>query len=269
MSNIVLGPERGSLSKISAEVLHLGQTLSPFHKDGQHVLIACFPKSGSTYLSNMIQQIMGFERVGFVEAYAHNEQDISRNVIRRHRFKNTVSQHHVKGTPRNVALLKHYDVKTIILTRDIHDVIMSIRDHIINEDHRSPLGYVPTHYFDMSESEKLTFIIRIMVPWYFSFYMSWLEAAQTEFDVKWVRYEDLFGAHISSMQDILSFCGTQSDEDIIEAASETVKKNRARFNVGKSGRGDANLNASHKKAIRDIALACHLSPELLTSIGIS
>ena len=43
---------------------------------GTHVLIACFPKSASTYLKNMLVALTGFKSGNLAYAYFQNEQDL-------------------------------------------------------------------------------------------------------------------------------------------------------------------------------------------------
>ena len=43
-----------------------------------HILIACFPKSGSTYLSLVLQELTGFPDWYGAEPGDQNEQDLSR-----------------------------------------------------------------------------------------------------------------------------------------------------------------------------------------------
>ena len=62
-------------------------TLKPFKKrDGEHLLVACFPKSGSTYLSRLLSDVTGYPLRGFVQCYGHNEQDLFEVAIRRYRY---------------------------------------------------------------------------------------------------------------------------------------------------------------------------------------
>jgi hypothetical protein len=42
------------------------------------IFIACFPKSGSSYLTALLSEITGFTSRAIVAAYGHNEQDVSK-----------------------------------------------------------------------------------------------------------------------------------------------------------------------------------------------
>lgn len=234
----------------------------------EHVLVACFPKSGSTYMARMISELTGYKRIDFVQPAApQNEQDIYDIALNEAASVNTVTQQHVKGSERNLMLIKQYGLKPIVLTRNIYDVVVSAKDHIQNEDHRSPMVYVPRQYQEMSLDDKYMFLIRNMIPWYFSFLNSWLEAAE-QIDVFWTSYEAFFGDQVAVMSEIADFAGFQTDAASIEATRERMKSIKTRKNVGKSGRGEA-LSDAHVAALNDIARSWHLPPEALARIGIT
>ena len=48
----------------------------PFRAHHEHVLIACFPKSGSTYLSKVLREMTGFKKAYVSEPGPQNEQDL-------------------------------------------------------------------------------------------------------------------------------------------------------------------------------------------------
>lgn len=101
--------------------------------DCAHILIACMPKSRSTLLTKMISESTGYTNTPFVKAYSQNEQDLYLPSMLMHKNRNTITQQHVRATVPNVDLLRLFNTKNIILFRNIFDVCLSYRDHLLNE----------------------------------------------------------------------------------------------------------------------------------------
>jgi hypothetical protein len=204
-----------------------------------------------------------------VHAYGHNEQDLNEYALDHFTYTNSVSQQHAKGTDNNVALLKKYNIRPVILVRNIFDVVVSLYDHLEKGRHRVPTGYVHKEYMDMNKDDKLLYLIKVHMPWYLNFFFSWREATQ-DIDVLWVTYEEFFSNQVETASRVLSFYGLPVDEDRIRVAiSELSKKpTRTRFNVGGSGRGES-LPARHKQAILDIATVWKVNKKDMHIIGIS
>jgi hypothetical protein len=168
-------------------------------------------------------------------------------------------------------LLKEFNIKPIVLVRDVFDVVISLYDHIERGRHRSPTGYVHREYAGMSVDDKLLYLIRIHLPWYFNFLISWREAAD-EIDVFWLTYEELFSDQIETVSRILEFYGLPVTKDRIrEAIDELTAKRKSiehvRFNVGIAGRGQR-LSPRHRQAILDIADVWKIDDETFRMIGI-
>lgn len=232
-----------------------------------NIFVACFPKSGSTYLTTLLSEITGF-RLRWVAQFAgHNEQDIFEPALRYLCLTNSVTQQHVKGTCNNVRLLKEYNIKPVILVRNIFDVVLSMHDHIEREDHRGPAGYVHKEFFCMSKEEKLLYIIYVLLPWYFNFYISWRESSK-EMDVLWTSYEELFSNQIDTVSRILSFYNIPVDHDKIQSAMLAMKSKNTRLNVGVKGRG-AGLPEMHKEAILNLASVWQVDKKEMEIIGLN
>jgi sulfotransferase family protein len=238
----------------------------PFQKSGKHLFVSCFPKSGSTYLCNLLSEVTGYPLRGFVQSYGHNEQDLYEARLRRYQYDNTVTQQHTKGTYNNLLLIRKHHICTVVLTRNIYDVVMSLRDHIEREDDKVPAGFVHREYHSMEKDEKLMFVIRIMLPWYFSFLMSWREAPD-DMPVIRLTYEELFSDVGGSVARILVHFGIEADADAILRAIVSMDKKNTRRNVGVSGRG-AGLPSVHRAAILDLARCWNVGPDVMRSIGI-
>jgi len=231
-----------------------------------HILIACFQKSGSTYLASLLKNLTGFRGAGLTQCYGNNEQDLFRFKLEKHSTHNSVSSHHVKGTENNIALMREYMIKPIVHTRNIFDVVISLKGHMEKEGHQTPTGYVHQQYFNMSEEDKIMYLIRIHLSWYFNFLVSWHEASE-KMGTLWTSYEELFDSPIRTVSRILDYYSLSFSPKEIEDAMAKIRPEDVRFNVGTQGRGQSLLDI-HKQAIYDLAKVWKIEKSLLKKIGI-
>ena len=234
---------------------------------GRHVFVACFPKSGSTWLTSVLTACTGFRFAMFVHRGDENEQYINEARLRMLGNVHTVTQQHAKGTARNVAVMKRYGIRPIILTRNIFDTLVSMRDHLVREGTLSSTGYVHQRYFDLSEEEQYLYLARVHAPWYFNFLFSWTEATCADIEAHWLTYEDLFADPVAGVAGILEFQGLSVDAARIASVIAGMDGARTRFNKGVAGRGQR-LPASAKVALMDLARCWKADPEALARIGI-
>ena len=139
------------------------------------IYLACFPKSGSTFLNQFLCSLLKWERVSGAPVSmggAHNEQNILESRLKIIVGGNVVVQQHTKGTLRNVQLMKKYNISPTVLVRNIFDIVVSVHDHIENEDDKGPAVYIHPEYHQMTFTEKIDFLIFNALPWYFSFFVS-------------------------------------------------------------------------------------------------
>jgi hypothetical protein len=231
-----------------------------------HIFVACFPKSGSTYLCKALEALTGF-RPGFVaEQGKHNDQDVSPRKLRRLRGS-TVIQQHTKGTFNNVRILREFEIKPMINLRNLYDVVISLYDHLKTEDHRVPTGYVHREYWKLSYREQLDYIIHIHLPWYFNFLVSWHEASQ-EMPLFVSTYENLMQNRALVLRQIADFYSIDVADQAITRAIQTADGQFTRFNRGIVGRGRAELSTAQRESIGRLAQVWKLDATLWDQIGL-
>lgn len=230
------------------------------------LFIACFPKSGSTYLMRLLCDVTGFPRVILVQFMGPNEQDLYERKLDRFRYRDGVCQQHLKGTLYNIKLVKKHRIRIVVLVRNIFDTVLSLCDHFDSKESDQPTGYTPRQFYQMSEEEKWTFLIRVHIPWYFNFLMSWYEVKE-DVPVFWISYEELFENQVGVVSELLQFWNMPVDEQKILQGIESVKTSYTRFNKGIHGRGEK-LSEQQKNAIRELADVCKLDPSLRKKIGL-
>jgi hypothetical protein len=134
------------------------------------------PKSGSTFLANALSEVTGYPQVQLCFGYERHEQDLYLPRLVDACRKDTVTRHHMRATKFNTALLKKFNIKPVILTRNLFDVVPSIRDHLFREGfEKFPCFYCTERFADLSEEKQLDCIIDLALPWYFNFYVSWFD----------------------------------------------------------------------------------------------
>ncbi len=235
-----------------------------------HILIACFPKSGSTYLCKVLADLTGMQRTNFAHARIHGwyvEQDLYEPTLKAHRREPAIVHQHVKGTPPNLHLMKEYGIRPIILVRNLADTLLSLHDHLDREGPALPTGFVPRHYFEMDVESRLMYLIRMHLPWYFNFLVAWQDA-MVDIPQRWLSYEQLFTDRVATVLDVCEYYGIEATREEVNASLVRLDAdaNATRKNVGKSGRGAA-LPASHLQAISELADCWQLAPDAFDLLG--
>ncbi|MCA9024523.1 MAG: sulfotransferase domain-containing protein [Planctomycetaceae bacterium] len=275
MSDAFLKSGLRTLARASHRYLPNAASPSKPHKfptTSSHVLIACFPKSGSTYLCKVLADLTGMQRTNFMQARTHGwyvEQDLYEPTLKALRRSPAIVHQHLKGTPPNLFLLAEYKVRPLILVRNIADTLLSLHDHLDREGPAVPTGYVPRHYFDLDFDSRLMSLIRMHLPWYFNFLAAWQDAT-SEIDQKWLSYEQLFADRVGTVRDVCEYFGIAATELEIQSSLDRLDAdaNATRKNIGKAGRG-ASLPQTHKQAIRELADCWHLTEKTSQLVGLN
>ncbi|MEZ4874060.1 MAG: sulfotransferase domain-containing protein [Flavobacteriaceae bacterium] len=179
-----------------------------FNKTKHHIFITCTPKSGSTYLLRLLESLLGYEVRIFIAAFDRTEQDLFEPKIINNLNINTVSHQHTRCTDNNIRLLKKHHIKPVVLTRNLFDSVISMRNHMLQEPENSwwPMGYVDHNFYDLPIERQYDFVIDLLLPWYINFYVSWQRYAQKE-ELLWITYEKLFSAKEETLQEVLQYYG--------------------------------------------------------------
>lgn len=234
--------------------------VSPF-VNRHHILLACMPKSGSTYLSNVIGCLPDFRKTSLVTHYGRTDQDIDfRLALRKSRY-NYVCQHHVQHNEKTKEAIDRFHITPVVLVRNIFDCVPSIRDHLRREAPESPTAYFFESHTQMDDRSLDDMIVQLAIPWYIQFYVSW-----TQCDAAlWVTYDQLTESPESTVQKIMGHAGVGYDMKTIKQALAAAEGAANRKNVGRSGRGNL-LPEELKQTIRSY---CAFYPDVdFSLIGI-
>lgn len=230
----------------------------------RHILIACFPKSGSTYLSKVLQELTGYREWYAAEPGAQKEQDLSERRFYRPR-RPAVIQQHLKATQANLELMLWYRMRPIVQTRNLFDVVASLHDHFQLHGHSLACGFVSEEYNRMPWQARVDYLIHLHLPWYFNFLLSWREATP-RMEICELTYEELFANQERELRRIAEFFGIPASAEQIAEAIRRAKGRDTRLNIGVSGRGAEMLTEDHKRAIHHLAERCRVDIDELGNV---
>ena len=237
------------------------------------LFIACMPKSGSSFLREALLQITGFPR-GYARQrydglyfFEYNEHDIFEEELVLLYRMGVVIQQHTKGTLHNYRTLAKYGIRPVVLYRSLFDVVVSLKDHLERDAKHFPMTFFHDGYYRLSDEEKYTFIIRMSLPWYFSFLASWIEASR-HLDLLEINYEEMVEDRVGTLSKVLQHVGIQLDLDHVAGCLAEVDPKKSRMNVGLPGRGRT-LSEANQREIIELASLWRFPPEYLARIGIN
>lgn len=202
--------------------------------DEKHVLLACLPKSGSTFIAKTIVNITGYDFVQFQPYRATNEHNILPGVFYSNLNKNTVTQLHIKPSILNKKLLQEHDIKVVYLTRNILDSLRSIHHHILNENDQWFMFTAVEDYQNWHTERQFDFLIDLVLPWYVNFISSWqYEIEKGSLNILEVSYEDFKTNNIKVISKILKFYGLDYDNNAIKKGIDESYNNKLKLRFTK------------------------------------
>lgn len=221
---------------------------------GTHIFIACVPKSASTFLKNLLVSLTGYRDVFMVYAANQNEHELYLPTLREAAHLNTVTQQHCRASDANVQMMQAFDIKPVVLVRNIFDSVMSLLDFYNNGAFNN--SYFREDFKSLDEETKIDLLIDNVIPWYFQFVASWsLVEKKKSLEIFWLSYEELIADKPAVIQNVLGFYGLGAarrgvEQKVKETESE---KRKTRFNKGVKGRGKSGLSEQQKERIRRLA----------------
>ncbi len=224
-------------------------------KLGRHIFITCSPKSGSTFLKNVLVGVTKFRDVFSVFAALQNEHELDMPQLARFGDINTVTQQHARASEANIQLMQAFGIRPVILVRNIFDTTMSLLDFYRK-------GFTFSTFFErdefrtFDEEQQIDLLIEFAIPWYFQFVASWQRAEREKrLEVLWLTYEEMIADKAATVERILAFHGISAPRTEIERqiALTEADSDRNRFNKGVAGRGKTGLNDAQRERIRSLA----------------
>ena len=213
------------------------------------VFLACFPKSGSTLLSESLSGLPGWTQSSSIPSDWTREQEPIHEYIARDWIavgRNIVFKNHVSHSEYLSSLFERYNMHCVFLVRNLPDVCCSLSDHFDQESVTLPFVALNNSQLDRIDdsNDRARFIIDLAIPWYINCYVSWMRYISDGGRCQIVRYEDLAGDTISTIGQIITAVDIEHSADEIQTAVRRAGSlpNKSRFNVGTVGRGRDYLN---------------------------
>jgi len=247
--------EKGEVSGLPPESLlddrFLASRIMPGRK---HAWLVAAPKSGSTWLSVMLEILLGWRKVPLWRGSDRREQEPDARELLRFPRENIFSPHqHCRASESTVELINQFRIKSIIQVRNIYDSVISFREHCLNEGLLFSMAYIDQEFLGYDNERQLQFIIDMILPWYFSFYVSWCQAEGLTAENKLlVNYDELLRDTQGTLGKILEYLGESRSPAEIERAMAQAKRKDTVKNKAVIGRGNIMLNELHKAKIREL-----------------
>jgi hypothetical protein len=228
-----------------------------------YIFIAALPKSGSTLLNEVLIRLTGHFPHPLCDHHLHAQNLVESRLIDSWGFR-SIATHHVVATPLNVERLKRFGIRPVVLTRDLFDAAVSLRDHIDGESRHTATFDPPTGYAALSDGEKLDAIVDLALPWHLTFVDSW---AHADIETLTIRYEDLTTDPNRTLAAVLTHLDRPDLIPRIEEAwIAATTDGDTRRNVGRVGRGRPAFSDAQVERLE--ALAARFPRTDFSSVGL-
>lgn len=213
--------------------------------NGKLIVLACMPKSGSTFISRKLSELPGFKKAGFLPSYDRREQEISESIAFLQAManprKHLVAQQHLRCSRNTIEVAQQFNMQFIVLTRNIADCMASWCDHMEKEATINAMSFWTTELLDAAEAKgetRFSLMFRTIAPWYCNFYLSWkyqYDAFPAPLKPVFITYEQFFSDPVNQFKDLVS----KIDGNALSHCDGVMQNDSAktRFNKGERGRG--------------------------------
>lgn len=231
-----------------------GRLLGRWERDGippaggKHVLIACLPKTGSTWLSNMFASLPGFRYVELVPAHGRREQELSEWELAKWHRCDYVSARHCCHSEYMEKLCQAFNLGVVFLVRDIGDILVSLDEHLFRESMEIPMGYFDREYMALEANCRYDRLVDLVAPWLIRHYAGWWRAGRRP-----LTYERLREDPEGSFASLVRALGLAFPPEDCSVAVDRAAGLPARFNHGITDRGRQLLNEGHWHRLQRMA----------------
>ena len=153
----------------------------------------------------------------------------------------------------NRHFMEALDLQPVVMIRALPDMLASYLDELEDQPLRPDKWLnikVPDAYPGFSDEQKGDFVIEMMVPWYVSFFSTWLDYARTDARVLFLHYDDFRADPAGVLEKLLAHSRLPRSREHCQAALDEVWEERTifRYNKGVSGRGRARFTPGTDRA---------------------
>ncbi|SVD16965.1 uncharacterized protein METZ01_LOCUS369819, partial [marine metagenome] len=150
--------------------------------------------------------------------------------------------------------LQAFDIRTIVLTRNIFDTLLSTKEHLDKSLHLAHIIQPPRKYRDFSEREKLDFVVDHVTPWLVKFFTSWARAFENKWVLAtWLDFEDVIHAPLDTLRKVFDDLKIDDSQFDFQPMVDFTNQQKSNFNVGLARRGKKLLSTGQIDRVRQIA----------------
>jgi len=212
-----------------------------FSTQGTIIPIAGLFKTGSTFVEKVINNVLETEL--FQISSSHDSSAICEKKLLIN-YKKTGARHiRLYASELQYELMKKYDITPLFMTRNIFDSLISVKDHINNDNWLIQTGlYIPRYFRELSDEEQNEVMISIVLPYSLNIYNPWLEN-KNNIKFKFIKYENMLENKLEFFIEIFDFYGLNVESKKIKEIINKLEKDKKdpnkgiRFNKGIKGRG--------------------------------
>jgi len=239
---------------VGEKLVRFGQSRNM--KRGPLILLACMPKSGSTFVARLLHEATGFPERRIMSSGENPDVDLT--AIRTLAGLGTVTQTHFVCSGKFVEAANTYDIRTLVLERNLLDVVISYADYMCSDDVRASYrrrGFVSAaqnivvddKFCELPRERQYDLMIDLALPWYLRFHVAWRRYEQAmRRRPLWLDYDEFFSDIPKHSARMFEYCGIDAEPAAPPPASAT------KFNVGRGGRGKEMLSRDHIAKIKKL-----------------
>lgn len=207
------------------------------------LLVACVPKSGSSFLYNVLSFATGWKGMRAFGPAGQFQQELQTDNLIEYAGMPAVLQQHCRATEPNLQIMEAFRIRPVILVRNFADALLSLLESYRNGAYRSTL--FQDDFPQLSPEAQIDLLIEHRMPWYFEFVASWQRVERTRrLPVFWLTYEEFMADKVGTVRRLLEYWDLKATDERIEQALAHAASDRkkTRYNVGQTGRGRAALS---------------------------
>lgn len=203
-------------------------------------------KSGSTYVAKVLSLYFDLPIANPFDFWGEREQNLYPWHFETILTGSFVLQLHIKPHPPHLQLFEQHGVQVVYQWRNLGDTIISLDDHITNEDCRNPVCYVDNaaDYAMQPKDVRHLYLIRHALPWYISFHLMWRRVGNPSWLAR-CKYDDMCYDPVKYFAHVVTTFRCRPDMDRLhKIVSRSLE--HTRFNVGISERSVTELSEENK-----------------------
>jgi len=241
-------------------------------------VVFCMPKSGSSFVQSALQHALQLPFVSLTSfgslkqssnfGMNGREQELDAMALARAVLtspRGFVAQHHTRYTPYLALQLRLYRMTPIITLRHVFDALVSFDEMMIawRQGHvRDPwIGdaqfALPINYSELAPADRYRILAPSFGVWLINFYLSWKRGFGQRLVTPLVlRYEEHVLAPERLVERLAAFIAmTDEQKARLREFARNPDQTKARFNVGRSGRGQELVPVATRRFLADYAEA--------------